>query len=74
MKPDEDVALEAETARHPPHQLLAVVRNDPEVIAGPVRDPIGKFEFDVPGRAGDRIGLAPRPKLAIDDHAHRPCV
>jgi hypothetical protein len=48
------------------------MRNDAEMIAGPIADAVGQFQFDVPRGRGLRIGACHRQQFAIDGDAHRP--
>src|SRR5437764_13192044 len=72
MQSDERVLLESETGGDTADKAIAVVRDNPEMIAGTIYDAFRELEFNVPGRCGRRIGSRHRMELAMNGDAHRP--
>ena len=69
-----DVGAEVQPAADgdAPHEGLAVVRDDPEVVSGGVADVLGQREFDVAHRVGGGRAVERGGQLAAGAHAHRP--
>ena len=73
MQPDVGVGVQAEAARDPLDQGIAVMRDDPEVVPGLVVHVVGQGELDVADRvAGHSVQRA--GQFAADQHGHRPRV